>query len=187
MIITIAGKPGSGKSTAAKMLAQKLKLKHYSIGDLRRSWAAKQGMTLAEFNKKAESEPKSDMDADAFQAELGRTEDNFIIDSRLGFHFIPHSVKIFLDVSEEEGALRIMNEKRRLEQFASMAEAKRLWRARQESDRKRYRKYYKLDPFDLRQYDLVVDTTTHQPEDTVKEISAFLKAKNAPSRHKGLP
>ncbi len=35
MIITIAGMPGSGKTTVAKILADKLNLKRYSMGDLR--------------------------------------------------------------------------------------------------------------------------------------------------------
>jgi cytidylate kinase len=39
MIITIAGTVGSGKSTVGRIIAKRLGLKHYSIGDLMREMA----------------------------------------------------------------------------------------------------------------------------------------------------
>ena len=46
MIIAISGKAGSGKSTIAELLAKKLKLKHYSIGNLMREMAKKKNISL---------------------------------------------------------------------------------------------------------------------------------------------
>ena len=43
MIISISGFPGSGKSTIAKLLAEKLKWPRYYMGGLRRE-AAKKGV-----------------------------------------------------------------------------------------------------------------------------------------------
>ena len=60
MIITISGKPGSGKSTIAKILAEKLKLKHYSAGDFRREKAKKLCLSLEEFNKLGEKKDFTD-------------------------------------------------------------------------------------------------------------------------------
>ena len=43
MIITISGKPGSGKSTIAKIISDKFGIKNYSIGNLRGEWRLKKG------------------------------------------------------------------------------------------------------------------------------------------------
>ena len=99
MIITISGKPGSGKSTVAELIAKRLSLKHYSIGNFMREIAKEKGISLLELGKIAEKERWVDDELDKRQIELGGREDGFVIDSRLGFHFIPKSVKIFLDVN----------------------------------------------------------------------------------------
>ncbi|MFH1364907.1 MAG: AAA family ATPase, partial [Candidatus Aenigmatarchaeota archaeon] len=89
MIISICGISGSGKSTISKLLAERLGYKHYSIGEIRRKMAVDRGMTLAELNKLGEKEDFTDKEVDKFQEELGKKEDNFVIDGRTSFHFIP--------------------------------------------------------------------------------------------------
>ena len=64
MIITISGKAGSGKSTIAKELAKKLKLKHYSIGDLMRQIAKEKNISLIELSKLAEKDNSIDKELD---------------------------------------------------------------------------------------------------------------------------
>ena len=91
MIITISGIAGSGKSTVAKLLAKKLNYKHYSIGDFMREIAKQRKTTLLELSKEAEKDSSIDKELDQKQIELGKTQDNFVIDSRLGFHFIKNS------------------------------------------------------------------------------------------------
>jgi cytidylate kinase len=107
MIISISGAEGSGKSTIAKMLAEKLGWPRYYIGGIRREKAKERGLTLEEYNKLGETDPSTDLEVDEYQKKLGETQDNFIIEGRTSWHFIPHSFKIFLDVSFEEGARRI--------------------------------------------------------------------------------
>ena len=51
MIIAISGKAGSGKSTVAKLLASKLRLRHYSIGDLMREMAKEKERQMLEYCK----------------------------------------------------------------------------------------------------------------------------------------
>mgnify|MGYP003822174167 FL=1 len=51
MIISLSGAGGSGKSTIAMKLADKLGWPRYYIGGLRREMAARRGLTLAEYNK----------------------------------------------------------------------------------------------------------------------------------------
>lgn len=170
MIITISGKAGSGKSTVGKIVAEKLGLEFYCIGDIRRKMAAERGMTLAEFNKLGEKEDFTDKEVDEYQRKLGKEKDNIIVVGRTSFHFIPHSFKVFLDVELDEAARRIMNAGRKDEHYKSIEEAKRILQGRAESDSKRYKKYYKLNVFDKKNYDLVIDTTQITAEQAAQRI-----------------
>lgn len=174
MIITISGAPGSGKSSVAKALARRLSLRHYSVGDLRRRLAREQGLTIDEYNRLGESTDETDRKPDEYQARLGREEDDFIVDSRLGFHFIPHSFKVRLDVDHQVGAERIFRAERAKEQaerqYDSVADVRRANEAREASDRKRYQMYYGISYEDDRHFDLIVDTTNKGIEDMVSII-----------------
>lgn len=175
MIITISGKPGSGKSSVADILAKKLKLKRYSAGNYRREMARKRGMSLAEFNKLGETKDFTDKEADKWQEELGKKEDNFIIDGRLSYHFIPNSIKIFLDVKPETGARRIRLDNRKDEKFKTDKQALKFWQERYKSDIKRYKKYYNLNPYDKKQYDFILDTSKLTINDTADKILKFIE------------
>jgi CMP/dCMP kinase len=170
MIISIGGKPGSGKSTVAKLLAKKLKLKHYSNGDFMREMAKERNLSLLELSKIAETDKSIDLELDKRQIELGKKENNFIIDSRLGFHFIPNSKKVFLDADIEIRAKRILNDRRDTEKNASLKEAMKNILTREKSESKRYLQYYNLDPYNPKNYDLVVDTTNENPESVTNKV-----------------
>jgi len=180
MIITISGRPGSGKSTIAKAVAEKLGLTHYSTGDFLREMAMERGMTLPDLNKLAEKDRSIDYELDKRQEMLGKEEDNFIIDSRIGFHFIPRSVKIFLDVSGDAGAERIFSQKRKEEkENTSVQKTKEAIKKRIASERLRYKKYYNIDYFDMKNYDAVVDTSYKTIENVVDEVIKAAKAISA--------
>src|SRR3989344_2435450 len=178
MIISISGDPGSGKSTVAKIIANRLKLKHYSAGDFRRKMALERGMNIHELNALGEKEAFTDNDADDYQRKLGITEDNFIIDGRLSFYFIPHSYKIYLKVDSQIAAERIFNAQRLDEHiYASIDDVLNATKARVESDEKRYKKYYGIDYTDAKQYDLVIDTTKSTPEEIADKIISEIRKK----------
>src|SRR3989344_2646137 len=107
MIISISGKPGAGKTTVANILAKRLSWPQYYIGEIRRKIAAKKGMSIQEYNKLGEKDPSTDIDVDKYQEKLGKTKDNFVIQGRTSFKFIPHSIKVYIDVDFEEGVRRI--------------------------------------------------------------------------------
>jgi len=180
MIITISGTPGSGKSTVGKMLAKKLKYKYYSIGAMRRAMAKERGMTLQEFNVLGESKAFTDRDIDEWQAKLGKTADNMVVEGRTSFHFIPHSVKLFLKVSLNEAARRIFHDKAHVRRFEAshhyhtIKELEHGLRGRMASDTRRYKKYYGLNISLPKHYDLVIDTTKHKPNETLAQIVKYL-------------
>lgn len=175
MIITLNGYPGSGKSTVGKLLAEKLSIKRYAMGDLRREAATERGMTLEEWNKLGETSPETDLYIEEKVKKLGQEEDNFLLDSRTAFHYIPNSIKIFLDVKPEEGARRILDDiqagdRNEQKQYASIEETIEANAERTESDNKRYEKYYGFRWDNLNDYDYVIDTTSAPAEQITDEI-----------------
>jgi predicted cytidylate kinase len=180
MIITISGVPGSGKSTVARILAQRLHLKHYSTGDFMREMARKRNISLEELGDLAKIDPSIDKELDERQIALGKEEDNFIIDGRLSYHFIPHSIKVFIDVDVEEGARRILKDSlsglRKEEQAATLQEMVNAIKKRIAVEQERYRNYYGLNPYDKTQYDIVVDSTHISAEDVAEKIVHFINS-----------
>ena len=176
-IITISGNAGAGKSTVGRLLAKKLKLHYYDLGFIRRQMAKEHNMTLAEFNKLGETKFFTDKEVDEHQRKLGIDKDNFVMVSRLGFHFIPNSVKVFLKIDENEASKRIFLDKKRRkeEEFQSQNEALIRLQTREKSDLFRYGKYYKLNPYEPAHYDLVIDTSKITPDQVVKKIIFYLK------------
>lgn len=176
MIVTISGYAGAGKSTIGKLLAKKLNFSFYCVGDLRRKMAKEKGLSLEQFNKLGEKNFFTDGIADEYQKRLGKKEDNFVMVSRLGFNFIPQSKKIFLKVKPKEAAKRVFKDKqRRHEKYKNIEEAHKKLQEREKSDIYRYKKYYKINPYDVRHYDLIIDTTKLTPNQIADKIIRFLK------------
>ncbi|MGD2042492.1 MAG: nucleoside monophosphate kinase [Acidimicrobiia bacterium] len=171
MIITISGRPGSGKSAVAVRVAEALGMRHVSAGDFMRQMAAERGMTILEFSRSAEDRESIDREIDARTVQLSRESADFVMDARLAWHFIPESFKVFLEVSPEVAAQRIYEAQRGSEkENVSLENTKRAIESRTESERKRYLKYYGLDYAEHTQYDLVVDTSDLTIDQVVQRI-----------------
>ncbi len=113
---------------------------------------------------------------DERQKNLWKIEDNFIIDGRLAFHFIPHAIKIFLTVTPEEAAHRIFSDKTRawVESHETVDHTIENIKIRRQSEDDRYMKYYGLHIYDMTLYDIVVDTSDKTPEEVFAEILSKL-------------
>lgn len=183
MIITLTGLPGAGKTSIAKLLSERLNVPRYSMGDLRGKMAQERGMTIDELNELGMKEDFTDKEVDQFQENLGKTEDNFVIDGWMSWHFIPHAFKVFLEVDPQEGARRVFEAKRHIAEsdepaHASVEEARRTLEARVKQTWQRYKKYYDADFLDRTHYDLIIDTTNKTPDEVVTTIQKALDEKN---------
>lgn len=185
MIITISGLPGSGKSTVARIVASELNLAHHSGGEFMRKEAEDRDISLIELGKLAEEDRSIDEELDQWQMHLGRTEDYFVIDSRLGFHFIPNSIKIFLKADKEIIAKRVFAEDVRQENNISEKSTLEKLNQREESEKKRYKEYYDLDYTNESNYELVIDTTNISAQEAADKIIEFVK-KNKLTKKKTL-
>lgn len=174
-IITIAGKLGSGKSSTAKELANRLGYSHFSSGDFMRSLADDRGMTLQELSTRAETDLSIDHAIDEKVIEAGNYE-NRVIDTRLGFHFIPQSFKVYLELDTKIASQRIWNDRihnpnRHTEDLVSSPdEIAESIEKRLASEKKRYQELYQLDHTDHNHFDLVIDTEKNNLESVVEQI-----------------
>ena len=80
MIITIGGPAGSGTTTAAKVLSEKLDIPFLSTGFIFRDMAKEYGMTPIEFSKFAENNTDIDKEIDKRQADIAYESGNIIVE-----------------------------------------------------------------------------------------------------------
>lgn len=174
-IITIAGRPGSGKSTTAKGVAKLLGFSHFSSGDLFRKLSKEQGLDVLGLNLAAEKQagiPPADQVVDDRLRKIGEGQDNIVIDSRMAWHWIPHSFKVFLDLDLKTAAERILSsmtlERTEAENIPrNTAEYAKVLLERLESESRRYKKLYSVDPYHTENYDLIIDTRIYGPEESI--------------------
>lgn len=174
-IITIAGKPGSGKSTTAKGLTETLQYQRFSSGDFFRAIGKERGIDVFQTNLVAESETNIDELVDQKLRDLGETGDNMIIDSRMAWHWMPYSFRVYLDLDITTAAKRIFTtlEKERLEAESIPDTAQEYavqLQQRLDSEAKRYKNLYSVNPYDISNYDLVLDTAQHGTQEVQQII-----------------
>ncbi len=184
-IITIAGYPGSGKSSTAKAVAGELGYEHFSSGDLFRKMAAERGLSVEGINFAAEQQKDIDYAVDRLLEKMGKEKDSFVIDSRMAFHWIPSSFKVFLDLDPQTAAERtfahIQNEGRTSQNASSAAEVRANTEKRVASEQKRYWDLYQVNPLDRSNYDLVVDTKVNDLQEVARMVlAAYKEWLNAP-------
>jgi cytidylate kinase len=178
--ITISGRPGSGKSTTAKALAGSLGYPHFSSGDLFRLLAKERGVDVLQANLTAEQNAEIDHLVDARLQEIGEQDNELVIDSRMAWHWMPRSFKVFLDLDLVIAAERILgslNDARMAHENIpnDPAEYAKELEERLASETRRYKALYDANPYDMTQYDLVIDTAQHSIAEVEQMVLAGFK------------
>ena len=184
MFITIAGSQGSGKSTICKILEKKYGFQHVKISQIMRKMAEQRNITILEMNQLAELDPEIDKLIDQtsidISNELLKANKHAIFDSRMAWHFVPNSIKVYVTADERVRAERILNDDTRgsVENFDKIDETISSINNRMLSENARYKKYYGVDNLDMSNYDLVLDSSNKTPEELAEEIVNYAKENN---------
>ena len=140
-----------------------------------RQIAKEKKISLPELGKIAEKDKSIDEELDNQQMKL-RNKDNFVIDGRLTAFFIPNAdVKVFLECEDNVRARRILKDARKDEKGKSVKEIIKKIKSREQSERKRYKKYYNADYYDEEMYNLVIDTTNMKIKEVVNKVVQSIK------------
>lgn len=171
--ITIFGLAGTGKGTAVNILKERLGYKSFSGGDFARETARKLGVTLLEIDELSKTDKNIDIERDKVIADFGKNNDNFIVEARLGWYFIPDSFKICFICDFDERTMRIARR-----EYKDIEVVRKETIQREKSIYERFDKYYGIKDFETTpKFDLVIDTTKISPEEIVETIIDNLKEK----------
>ena len=170
MIITVSGAPGTGTTTLSRSLSNELGIRWVNTGELFRRIAAEKGLSVKDLNKAAERGPEIDYLVDDAQKNLAK-EGQGIFEGRLSGYLLKANLKIMLKTDLKLRAERISKREAKLFEDA-LHEVK----FREESEARRYEKYYNFDIFDLSIYDLVVDTGKFNEHGTLAIALAAARA-----------
>ncbi len=160
MIITITGKPCSGKGVVTQYLIEKYGFEKFSAGEIFRKIATERGIDILELNRLNDTSIDRMVDEEITRVGERDLYKNVVFDSRTAWHFIPKAFKVFLDIDSEEQAKRLIGSGRTTEKVElSLEDAKKSMEERWNLENNRYREIYGFDNRDFSQYDIVVDTT----------------------------
>lgn len=168
MHITLTGNLGSGKSTLSKILEADYGYEIFSTGKVIRKIAEEHGLSVLEMNELMKQDPKYDHEIDDTTARISREnqDKSILFDSRLAWHFVEKSFKVFLSVSLDVAANRVKGDSSRgeVESYATLEDAKENLKKRAEAEDVRYKELYNIEYFNYSNYNLVLDSTDCAPE-----------------------
>jgi cytidylate kinase len=170
MIITIGGTAGSGTTTAAKVLSERLEIPFVSAGAIFREMAAERGMTPVEFGKFAENNTDIDKEIDNRQAKLAEEAQDLIVEGRLSAYFIDADLKVCFTAPLEVRAKRVCEREDK-----SIELAKEEILSREESEALRYMDIHNIDIRNMDIYDLIINTDSFKPESIAEIILTTIK------------
>jgi cytidylate kinase len=166
LVITIAGKHGSGRSTNARALAEILGLKYISSGILFRERAEELGVSLEEMNKIASEDPDFDNWLDNRTIEES-IKGGVVIDANLSAWMAENpDLKIYVTCPFEVRVQRMADRENR-----EYSEMEQETFEREKSEQLRYQEYYGIDINDLSIYDFIINTSLFN----IEEVAHILK------------
>jgi cytidylate kinase len=169
VIVAISGNTGSGKDTAADLLAQRLGIR--AVKGTLKTYAKEKGLDILEFERTvAANSDEWDKKLDEWQRSEVAKGDCVLVSRLAAFNAPGADLKVWLHAPEKVRAQRIAIRD-------SISERKSLAyvRSRDRTFRKRARKLYKFDPWDQRHYDLAINTAKWAPEEIVRIMLTALK------------
>ena len=171
MIVTIGGLAGTGTTTLAEVLSEKLDVPYISAGFIFREMAAERGMSVLEFSEFAEGNDDIDKEIDKRQAEQAKSSENLIIEGRLSAYFVDNAdLRIWLFTPFDVPSKRIAQREDK-----SVDVAKDEIIIREKSEALRYKEIHNIDISNMDIYDIIINTDSFNPESISEIITTTLK------------
>ncbi|MEM0057213.1 MAG: AAA family ATPase [Candidatus Geothermarchaeota archaeon] len=154
VIITISGYHGVGKTTVAKLISQKLGIRHISSGLLFRKIAKERGVSIEKLSKMAEEDPTIDRLIDDRLIEEA-SKGGIVADALLAGWLLKDiaTLKVWLKAPLEVRVKRIAEREGKDYETAYKETLER-----ELSEKKRFKLLYNIDLDDLSIYDYVIST-----------------------------
>ena len=180
IIICISGLPGCGKSTVAKKLAQKYRLRYVSGGDALKELAVEAGFKPSgedwwetdegrRFLNKRMEDSNFDRKVDEKLIEIAK-EGNVVLDSWTMPWLLDEGFKIWLDASLEVRAARAAKRDK-----IDFEEAKKLIREREKKTREIYSKLYGFNlGEDFSPFHIILDTDKLDANEVFKTLCMII-------------
>ncbi|KHO48287.1 MAG: hypothetical protein QT00_C0001G0301 [archaeon GW2011_AR5] len=174
-VIVISGKPGCGSSTTAKLLAKRLQLRHFSLGDYNKSHSRAKKETdksLDMWKIKGQKLKSFHLHSDKLARSIAKHGD-VVIDAKLGIRMIKglYDCGIWLTAS---GSVRTKRYAKR--DSITLSDAARKLREKELAERKNWKNIYGFDYFTQeKEADIVIDTGNRTPEQIVDMIISRMK------------
>ncbi len=174
-VVALGGPPGSGKSTAGRLVAEALGLEFRSAGDEFRRQGRARGMDVDAFGRYAESHPEVDRELDA--AMLALASPGRLLEARLAGPLARRQGRpvhyVVVTASEAERARRVAER-----DGLPVEDALIHIRARAASEHARYLRLYGIE-LDREPADLTVDSTDVPPAEVAAQIVRFVRARES--------
>jgi cytidylate kinase len=172
-VVTLSGLPGSGTTTAARLVTEATGFRHVNTGAVFRQMAAERGMALNDFGKLANDNPEIDRELDARQIAIARGGE-ILLEGRLAGYMLKDAgvdcLAVWLDAPIDVRIQRVSGRER-----LALDEARRLSLEREEDERKRFIEFYGFDLARTEVYDLVLDSSQMSPEAICDAILSSLR------------
>lgn len=167
--ITVSGKIAAGTTTLAKSLKASLGWKYINTGAIQRDYDKKHNINADQHGALVRSD-EHERETEAMTKKMLETESNLIYEAWLaGFvaQDIPGILKVLLICSEDAVRIdRIINRDR-----LTFEEAKHFIKQREEENEKKWKKLYgNYNFWDPKYYDLVIDTYSSGPMETLGRV-----------------
>lgn len=169
MIIAISGFTGSGKNTLGELLAGKLG--YALVCPTFKDLAEKEGVPLMEYHKMAEKDQDIDRKFDAVLKDKA-AKGNCVVTTWLGPWMVDADVRIRVFAPEGVRAERIAGRDR-----MSPREALKHLKERDDNNRRRYKKLYKIDIDDDGIFDACLNSGIYSPEKLLGIAMAIIEQK----------
>lgn len=171
MRVTISGTPGSGTTTIAAAVAERLGLVHLNAGERFRQLAERRGISVDDLNRRAEEREPLDREFHRRIVAEAEALDDVLLESRYSSRSLDDvDVRVWLDAPMAVRARRVADR-----EGVTVEEARDRIADRERSVRERAERYYGFDVDDRSIYDVRLNTGRLDVADSIALLADIVE------------